>query len=685
MHIKDSTIGQYEILEQIGQGGMGAVYKGYQSALDRYVAIKILTADVTKRPEFIARFEREAKSIAKLRHRNILTIFDYGRQDDILYLVMEYVQRGTLQQRLGWPQDLGYSVNIISQVGDALAYAHQQGIVHRDIKPANILVAEENWFLLSDFGLVKTAEESQQLTMSGTSVGTPYYMSPEQAQGQPVDGRSDIYALGTLLYEAVTGQTPFGLDNPLTVLMKKVVDPITPPRQLRSDLPEEMEQVIMQALERSPEDRYQRMEEFVIAVRNAHAQSDPDIVAHPFMNALPPAQPISDFNTQSIHTPMMAPTVTPSQVKPVKKKRRGLPWARLALSLVLLILIGLTALLVWSTSAPFATALMEDISETLEAPNLAPSVEPVAEDSAAEFTSPTATPTEMPDITQPTMSDLTPTPVSLKVSPGTPEIEIRLEELAGGPMAFVPEGPFTMGSDTLGEDEQPVRQVYLDAYWLDQYEVTNAQFADFVQAEDYQTTAEQQGWGWVLEDEALQEATGATWQHPHGPESDIADKMDHPVVLVSWADAMAYCTWAGKRLPTEAEWEKAARGPDLAGENAFAWGASFDSQKANTSEFGEQDTLPVGSFSPAGDAPYGVADMTGNVGEWVADWYSAGYYSRSSSDNPLGPTEGSEKILRGGSWFFEALYAQTAFRYNINPEYTYNFAGFRCAMSDVGN
>jgi len=164
MGLSGAIVGQYHIIEQVSKGGMAAVYKAYQPNLDRYVAVKVLAPDLAESKGFIARFEREARAVARLRHRNILTVFDYGRQGDLFYLVMEYVSGGTLIERLGWPQDLAYAVNIVSQVGDALAHAHMQGMIHRDVKPGNILMAEEDWPLLSDFGLAKMVEDSPKLT-----------------------------------------------------------------------------------------------------------------------------------------------------------------------------------------------------------------------------------------------------------------------------------------------------------------------------------------------------------------------------------------------------------------------------------------------------------------------------------------------------------------------------------------
>ena len=225
MGLEGVSIGQYQIIGQTGRGRMATVYKAYQPNLDRYVAVKVLTPDLAETEGFVARFEREAKAVARLRHRNILTVFDYGRQGDLFYLVTEYVRGGTLRGTMGWPQDLGYAASIVSQVGDALAHAHRLGMVHRDVKPGNILMVEEDWPLLSDFGLVKMVADSTQLTASGASVGTPQYMSPEQAQGMAVDGRSDIYCLGAVLYEAVTGRPPFTTDSPMAVILMHINEP----------------------------------------------------------------------------------------------------------------------------------------------------------------------------------------------------------------------------------------------------------------------------------------------------------------------------------------------------------------------------------------------------------------------------------------------------------------------------
>jgi serine/threonine-protein kinase len=677
MDLSGTIIGQYNIIEQIGRGGMSTVYKAHQPSLDRFVALKILPSDLAKAEDFKARFEREARAIARLRHRNILTIFDDGRHENIFYLVMEYVSGGTLQERLGWPQEMPWAINIISQVGDALAHAHQQGIIHRDVKPGNILMAWDDWPLLSDFGLAKIVEDSLHLTLGGAGLGTPQYMSPEQAQGLIVDHRSDIYSLGVVLYEAVTGRRPFGNDNAVAVIFKHINDPITPPRTLRSDIPADLETIILKALAKSLDDRYQRMEDFVADLRDVYTHS-----AEP--------KPHRGRKRKKEAKPKPSAALLMPSATMFKSRKRRTRRIRLMLTLGFLMIIGLTMILYKESMVPLVLALSEAVvtasNPAASAPSPTPTVtapvsvvsspSPTAPPSptadaapAEEFSSPTPTPLPSPTATA------APTPIS-SPTPLPPSIESQVWESDGAEMVFVPAGEFMMGSELLGDDERPVRQVYLDAFWIDRYEVTNERFARFVADSGYQTEAEQRGWGWVQIDADWEEVQGANWQHPGGPDSNVDDKQNHPVVLVSWNDADAYCRWAGKQLPGEAQWEKAARGPSLA--EGYAWGEAFNASLTNTKESERASTTPVGSFSPQADSPYGVADMTGNVGEWVADWYDSAYYSQAPVANPPGPVTGTYKVLRGGSWLFDELYARTAFRYNMRPDYTYDFTGFRC-------
>ena len=209
------TIGPYRVIEQVGVGGMATVYKAYQPSMDRYVAIKILPHYLSQDPEFVKRFQREARAIAKLEHAHILPVHDYGEYEGIAYIVMRYVEAGTLKDRMAQGQlPLDEIGRLIEQIGGALDYAHRLGVIHRDIKPGNVLLDTQGDTYLSDFGLARMMEATQQLTASGVGVGTPAYMSPEQGQGVKVDHRSDIYSLGIILYEMITGQVPYEAETP---------------------------------------------------------------------------------------------------------------------------------------------------------------------------------------------------------------------------------------------------------------------------------------------------------------------------------------------------------------------------------------------------------------------------------------------------------------------------------------
>lgn len=282
-------LGKYQLVERLGRGGMAEVYKAYQPGVERHVAIKVMHGHLSDNQELVQRFQREARSIGQLQHQHIGRVIDFDVEADVYYMVMEYIQGGALDSYLKQKKVLPVdeAVDITLQLADALAYAHQRGMIHRDIKPGNILFTDESHShaLLTDFGIARLLDE-QQMTMTGALVGTPNYMSPEAAQGEVCDARSDIYSLGVVLYELVTGRTPYAADTPYSFLLKQANEPLPPPRTLNPKLPAALETTILKALAKEPAKRYQSAGDFATALRQRQmgAASAP-------ATSLPMAQP----------------------------------------------------------------------------------------------------------------------------------------------------------------------------------------------------------------------------------------------------------------------------------------------------------------------------------------------------------------------------------------------------------
>jgi serine/threonine-protein kinase len=252
-------LGKYELIERLGRGGMAEVYKAYQPGLERFVAIKIISGPYADIPQFVSRFQREARSIAQLRHAHIVQVFDFDVDGDEYYMVMEHIQGGTLHERIQGRGALPVQdmLRIGASLSDALSYAHHRGMIHRDIKPSNVMFADDGNAhpVLTDFGIARILGETS-LTTSGF-IGTPGYVSPEVGRGEPVDERTDIYSLGVMLYEMATGRLPFYGDTPYAVIMKHIHDPLPSLRQFNADLPESAEEVIYKALAKRTDLRYQ--------------------------------------------------------------------------------------------------------------------------------------------------------------------------------------------------------------------------------------------------------------------------------------------------------------------------------------------------------------------------------------------------------------------------------------------
>src|SRR5579875_1825503 len=274
-----TVLGTCTLQRLIGQGGMGAVYLAQQSRPRRQVAVKVLMPMTPLRPDqlaaFLERFRRETDAAASLEHPNIVPVHEYGEREGLAYLVMPYISGGTLRDEMERQGTLPFDkiVRYLDQIAAALDFAHEHGVVHRDIKPANILMTPEGRLLLTDFGLVKIVAEGQapqaRLTGVGVPVGTPDYMAPEQVIGEGVDGRADLYSLGIILYQMVTGTTPFQGETPMQIAAQHLQLPPPPPQTLRPDLPDEAAQVILRALSKRPEDRQSQAQELADAFRMA--------------------------------------------------------------------------------------------------------------------------------------------------------------------------------------------------------------------------------------------------------------------------------------------------------------------------------------------------------------------------------------------------------------------------------
>jgi putative two-component system response regulator len=267
--VEGFALGPYRIVAPIGRGGMATVYRAHHSALDRDVAIKVLPDFFAEEESYRERFQQEARSVARLKHPNILNVFDYGQVDGISYLVLELVEGGTLTDRLGTPMALEDVVRLLRPIASALDHAHSQNILHRDIKPSNILIQKDGTPVLADFGLARMVGSTQRLTATGTVLGTPEYMSPEQATGETLGPPSDQYSLAIVAYEMLTGRLPFQADTPVAVLISQMSKAMPPTRELEGKLSGHIEDALRRGLAKAPADRYPTASQFVAALTPA--------------------------------------------------------------------------------------------------------------------------------------------------------------------------------------------------------------------------------------------------------------------------------------------------------------------------------------------------------------------------------------------------------------------------------
>jgi tRNA A-37 threonylcarbamoyl transferase component Bud32 len=372
------TIGPYRIVEQLGQGGMATVYKAYHAALDRYVALKVLHPAFQEDTSFLARFQREARLVAKLEHPNIVPIYDYAEHEGRPYLVMKFIQGETLKARLNTASVTELQVLEVAQaVGAALSYAHKQNILHRDIKPSNVLMAEEGGIYLADFGLARIAQSGEATLTSDMIIGTPQYISPEQALGKrDLDEGTDIYSFGVMLYELTVGKVPFSADTPFSIIHDHIYSPLPLPRQVNPSVTEGVERVLLKTLAKDRKDRYKDVHSLVEAFEHAWREA---IAAHPtetLKRGEVPARPTPELPTTlaagavsrpGAGTPAPEPIASQVQTRPVARRLGKTAWMWISAAVVLMLgcLVTLWALRSVQRMSP-RTTFLPPASQTVQ-------------------------------------------------------------------------------------------------------------------------------------------------------------------------------------------------------------------------------------------------------------------------------------------------------------------------------
>ncbi|MCC6260457.1 MAG: SUMF1/EgtB/PvdO family nonheme iron enzyme [Anaerolineales bacterium] len=620
------TFERYKILERLGEGGMATVYKAYDERLDREVAIKVIRRDAFPADQIdmlLKRFERESKSLAKLSHPNIVGVLDYGEHEGSPYLVMEYLAGGTLKEKLGKPLPWREAVQLTLPISQALEYIHSRNIINRDVKPSNILMTEKGQPMLTDFGLVKIfgeeTKENTHLTSSGSGLGTPDYMAPEQWTGETTT-QSDLYSLGVVLYEMITGHRPYTADTPAGILLKQATETLPLPKNYIPNLPRNVEAVLLKALAKQPADRYPDMHTFSVELQNLLA--DKDVLASQTRTEV-----LRDQMTGRISKKEVAAALPP----PNQSKSLFLILGGLGALGIVLLLGGYLYLSNFNSVTPTPTAQLAATSE----PNSSATPEVVI----VEVTS-------------------APTKTSVPTATSFPT---EIKDPKNVTMVYIPPGEFTMGANDSGDvASKPESTVYVDGFYIDKYETTNKEYDACVYAVECRKPLK----------------LGSVTHNTYFGNTVFAN---YPVIYVDWKMAKMYCEWRGARLPTEAEWEKAARGTEDA--RIYPWGdAKLDCSFANFHGC-IGDTAPVDQYLK-GVSVYGVFGLSGNIFEWTSSL--ALPYPYNATDGREDPDKRGERVARGGSWHAFGGNGENVrldSRLDLDPAYAGAYVGIRCVIS----
>ncbi|OGD21352.1 MAG: hypothetical protein A2W03_04705 [Candidatus Aminicenantes bacterium RBG_16_63_16] len=671
--------GKYRIIEELGKGGMGVVFKAEDIKLRRTVALKFLPPDLTRNTSAKDRFIQEAQAASALDHNNICTVHEIDETDEgQLFIVMSFYEGKTLKTRIeNGPLPIDSVVDIALQVARGLAKAHEHGIVHRDIKPSNIMLTEDGVAKVVDFGLAKLAGQTQ-LTKTATTMGTIAYISPEQARGEKVDHRTDIWAFGVTLYEMITGQLPFRGEYEPAVIHAILNDQPKPIRNLTADVPIELEKIVELAMNKEAGKRFQQVHEIVDAL---------------------------GLLEKKIESGRLIPAAQELAQRQRRKKYLLVGLTILAISL------ALATIFLWQRSRsrqaegvmarlrPAAEArLYDDVAEIMGASGVR--LGDIRDEKLLQLVSGSLSIESLPPKAEIAYARVRSKPeMSLGISAGAGRTPLRGFPLVAGeyqitltlenmnPLKFLVEvkpGEALQVHRTLVKTSRDLtgmvmvdkgmsqNNVEIPAFFVDQHEITNEEYFQFVSSGGYR---EKGFWtnpiiinglpvSWEQAMKSFVDKTAIPgprlWSEGKYPDA----KKDHPVVGISWYEAMAYALWAGKELPTWDEWWLAALGGT---DRILPWGddVKSSSRRAN---FGLKGAQPVESY-PLGVSPFGGYDMAGNVREWLRD-------SRSAA---------GLRTVVGGSWadssyMFEASHAEF-----FGADFASDYIGFRCLKSAASN
>ena len=784
---------KYELREKLGEGGMGSVFRARRLLIEDFVAIKFVRSEVLENPDVRQRFYQEAQVAARIKHPNVVTVHDFGETSDgLVYLVMEFLEGMSLGQLIKkrGPLPLNQAVEVGIQICEALASMLESNVIHRDLKPDNIMLVKDSQNVemvkVVDFGVAKIIESNSRLTRYKARIGSPVYCSPEQFMGKPVDHRTDLYGLGVILYESLTGQLPFEAQTEaelLTAIVHK-----TPPRLdekimgfsvLVADL-------VQWLLAKDPGDRpYNATQvgkclESLLnggngsqALQRAREEAKPNgaMAMHPAAAPSPKetanesatgkksSGPQSSRSAESMGAmPAKNGTRRSNQTSRNRNSRRS-SW----LGYVTLMFFGSTIMFglaidrglevggyrasilrVVDDLVAFSKELVSDThagpahrpnpkSATLSPVSIAPPIKKNApiDSNARMAASSLPTGVQIPAIKSDTAKSL----IKNETVPRTAKIEMiasregtasRSAKLDGSTvsnnarddrkkdgvinkrskkennsagrftipqgMVWVPETKFMLG-DVAGDgsaNEQPAHLVRVGDFLISKHEVTNQEYFTFAKETGKHLPE------WI--------EPGGQYHYQTGTD-DFYKKigpglyaLDHPVVGVSWQDAVAYCEWLSKktslryRVPTEAEWELAAQGGKEKIKYSWGNGSPQVAQGGNVADEALKSVLPdwptiwrayndkyvytspVKKFSAN---TLGLHDMTGNVWEWCSDWFDENYYQKKVMKSPQGPSRGTERVIRGGSWSDTPAKLRISHRRGMPPTFRSNNLGFR--------